>query len=255
MKKNHPNEFHWMRSRASVVTCFHRDYRDLAEIPVGKQPINPWARSSTNKMTTRNVFCRVLQPVPRIIDPRKICDSIEPVYLTWYFFPRFFFFFAFFFTSSRIRWTIPESLNREKQPIWTICDKPIGSNYKHCIAIHYLTLDLSVAREHTYTLLHSYTHIFTCTHNHIITYVHTYIQAQGSQACTNYLGQFIHTRNTQDITQTQVDNWPIFAIGVLAYRLPPKCLDQHTQTHLRKTLTRGMSRSTNRKLLVSVFEQ
>lgn len=172
MKKNHPNEFHWMRSRASVVTCFHRDYRDLAEIPVGKQPINPWARSSTNKMTTRNVFCRVLQPVPRIIDPRKICDSIEPVYLTWYFFPRFFFFFAFFFTSSRIRWTIPESLNREKQPIWTICDKPIGSNYKHCIAIHYLTLDLSVAREHTYTLLHTLIY----SHVHIIILSHMFIR-------------------------------------------------------------------------------
>lgn len=48
-------------------------------------------------MTTRNVFCRVLQPVPRIIDPRKICDSIEPVYLTWYFFPRFFFTLFFFY--------------------------------------------------------------------------------------------------------------------------------------------------------------
>lgn len=165
-----------MRSRASVVTCFHRDYRDLAEIPVGKQPINPWARSSTNKMTTRNMFCRVLQPVPRIIDPRKICDSIEPVYLTWYFFPRFFFFFftLFFFLPHhgyverfQNHWTEKSSRSERYAINQSVAITSTVSQY---------TISPSISPSHASTRIHCYTHTVIYSHVHIIILSHMFIR-------------------------------------------------------------------------------
>ena len=219
---------------------FTTDYRDLAKIPAGKQPINPWARSSTNKMTTRNVSCRVLQPVPRIIDPRKIYDSIGLVsvsgmaffislcfllsfFLSFFPFSRvfflfFFFFFFFFFTSSRIRRTVPGSLSREKQPACTIGDKPIGRNCKHCTACTISpSISLGCARAHVYTDTHMCTHISTYRHFVWIMLSHTFIRIFKHEALktrTNQLGKYAHTRTHMHThthihgtqTQTQVDN-------------------------------------------------
>lgn len=205
-------------------------------------------------MTTRNVFCRVLQPVPRIIDPRKICDSIEPVYLTWYFFPRFFFLLCFFLPHHgyverfQNHWTEKSSRSERYAINQSVAITSTVSQY---------TISPSISPSHASTRTHCYTHTLIYSHVHMIILSHMFIRIFRHKALKHVWTTWAnsYTRDPQDITQTQVDNWPIFAIGVLAYRLPPKCLDQHTQTHLRKTLTRGMSRSTNRKLLVSVFEQ
>lgn len=145
-KKNRLTGFHCKRCPGPIVTCFRYDYRHLAEIPAGKQPINPWARSPANKMTARNVSCRVLQPVPRIIDPRKIYDSIGPASSVFgmdgisatSIFP--FFPFLSLFLSRH-----------EYVAKFRDHDKLIGSNCKHCTGLHHLTLDLPVPRNHTDT--------------------------------------------------------------------------------------------------------